>query len=385
MFDALAVAIEELEIGIAGDAIAAALALRDRLDSKITAAVGGFDAAELYDVDGATSTTAWLRGHGLNHKGAARLARSARTLQQLPATGEAWREGELSGGQVEVILANVPNWATKLFAQHEEALLPTLVPLDSFALSLAMQKWKRDAEDELDRTDPEPPRRSLHHSPTLDGRFETKAGFDPEGGTLLATALRLAESPDGEGESRSAAERRADALVDVCRWFLDHQDHVPKKRNRPHLNVVIGLESLAGVGGGELLGGGLLDATTIKRLLCDAGIHRVLTEGGSTILDYGRQTRGVPDPMWNALVLRDRGCRLPWCDRGPDWCEAHHVVPWSEGGTTDLANLVLKCTRDHHRCHLPGWSEKLHPDGTLEITMPDGRVLVSKPPGVLRC
>jgi len=385
MFDALEVAIEELEIAIAGDAIAKALALHDQLASKITEAVGGFDAAELYDADGATSTTAWLRQYGgLNNKGAVRLARSARTLRSLPATAQAWRDGELSGGQVEVMLANIPNWATRRFAEHESALLPRLAPLDSHALSLAMQKWKTAAEDELDRKDPEPPRRSLHHSPTLDGRFETKASFDAEGGAVLATALGLAESPDAEGESRSAAERRGDALVDVCRWFLDHQGHVPKSRNRPHLNVVIDLEALS-EGGGQLVGGGLLDAATIRRLLCDAGIHRVVTDGGSSLLDYGRQTRTIPEAVWNALVLRDRGCRHPGCDRGQQWCEAHHVVPWGAGGTTDLANLVLKCSRHHHLGHLPGWSEKLKPDATLEITMPDGRVLVSKPPGVLRC
>jgi hypothetical protein len=386
MFDALEAAIEELEIGVAGDAIAEALALRDRLDSKITAAVGRFDEAELYDVDGATSTTAWLRQRGgLNHKGAVRLARSARALRQLHATAEAWGSGELSGGQVEVILANVPNWATKRFAQHEEALLPKLVELDSRALALAMQQWRSKAEDELDRDDPEPPRRSLHHSETLEGRFETKASWDPEAGTIISTALGLAETPDGEGECRSAAERRGDALVDVCRWFLDHQDFAPRKRNRPHLNVVLDYNVFLDGGPGHLVGGALLDAASINRLLCDANVHRLITDGASTILDYGRAVRTAPDPLWNALVLRDQGCRWPVCDRGPEWCEAHHVPKWSEGGVTSLETNVLRCGRHHTIGHLPGWSEKLHPDGTLEITTPDGRVLVSKPPGILRC
>jgi 5-methylcytosine-specific restriction protein A len=79
-------------------------------------------------------------------------------------------------------------------------------------------------------------------------------------------------------------------------------------------------------------------------------------------------------------VLRDRHCRHPGCDRGPQWCEAHHVRPWSEGGPTELANLVMGCSRHHHLWHLAGWSVKLLPDGEFHVTTPDGRDLVSRPP-----
>jgi hypothetical protein len=41
-----------------------------------------------------------------------------------------------------------------------------------------------------ERPDPEPPRRSLHLSRTLDGRRELAASLDPEGGELLEHAPR---------------------------------------------------------------------------------------------------------------------------------------------------------------------------------------------------
>ncbi|MEP6482771.1 MAG: HNH endonuclease signature motif containing protein [Rhodoglobus sp.] len=41
--------------------------------------------------------------------------------------------------------------------------------------------------------------------------------------------------------------------------------------------------------------------------------------------------------------MRDGGCRFPGCDRPPSWCEAHHIVPWSHGGRTDLADGLLLC------------------------------------------
>ncbi|MDQ4133519.1 MAG: HNH endonuclease [Actinomycetota bacterium] len=118
----------------------------------------------------------------------------------------------------------------------------------------------------------------------------------------------------------------------------------------------------------------------MKRLLCDAGVHRVITEGASTILDHGRATRTIPPRLWAAVVLRDRTCRHPGCDRGPEWCDAHHVEPWSQGGPTDLANLLLGCSRHHHMWHSQGWEVKLLPDGEAHFTAPDGRVWITRPP-----
>jgi hypothetical protein len=61
MFEALAEAVEHLEIPAWGDALAEAMAIRDRLDAAICAAVGVFDAERGWEVEGATSMTAWLR------------------------------------------------------------------------------------------------------------------------------------------------------------------------------------------------------------------------------------------------------------------------------------------------------------------------------------
>ena len=85
--------------------------------------------------------------------------------------------------------------------------------------------------------------------------------------------------------------------------------------------------------------------------------------------------------LWNALVLRDQHCRFPGCDRPAHWTEGHHVRWFSEGGATAIANLVLLCSRHHHRLHLPGWKAKLSPDAAFEVTDPAGRVRVTRPPG----
>ena len=205
MFTALEQAVEEVVIPPDGPALVAALALRDRLGAKIAEAAGDFDAAALWELDAATSMTAWLRSQAdLSGREATRLAGSAKKLRDLPVTAAAWRAGELSGGQVDAILANVGRHLER-FADHEAALVPTLAPLPVHQVARVMAAWRARADALDDQAEAEPPRRSLHLSSTLDGRFELSGSLDPQSGEVVATALRLASTDDTEGE----AARRA--------------------------------------------------------------------------------------------------------------------------------------------------------------------------------
>jgi hypothetical protein len=383
ILDELAAAIDNLDLPVDSAVLTDAFALADRLNAKLLVAVGEHDAAELWRNDGATSMTGWLRHH-TRQSGcdAARCAKTARRLRELPVTAAAHRHGVLSGGQIQAIVANLKDRTAGLFAHHEAELVPELAALSVGDTAVAMQDWARRA-DAVVGGDPDTPQpeRSLHLSRILDGRRELSGSFDPEGGAVIATALRLAATGDVDGEpARSPAHRRGDALVDVCRWFLDHQQHRRGGRHRPHLNVITTLDDLENRGQGRLVDGSILDATTVQRLVCDAGIHRVITNGRSSILDYGTTTRTVPAPLFNALVIRDRHCRFPGCDRPPDWTETHHVRWVLDGGPTALDNLTLQCSRHHHLLHSPGWHAKLLPDATLEVTDPRGQVHTSGPP-----
>jgi hypothetical protein len=318
--------------------------------------VAAHDRAGLWELDGATSMTAWLvdRAAMPRPRAAATTAR-ARKLAHLPVTAGAWRDGVLSSGQVEAIASNLDADTVGLFAEHEAALVPTLVDLPVRDVASAMRAWSDCATAQRDLK-PESPHH-LHLSRTLAGRWRLDANLGAEAGELLATALRIAQAPDADDEpARSAATRRADALGDVCRFFLDHQRTRRAGRHRPHINLVLDIErfrALSGAGA-TTVDGTILDRTAVERLLCDAALHRVLTRGRSAILDYGTTTRTIPAPLFNALVVRDRHCRFPGCDRPAAWCEGHHVRPWLSGGPTQLPNLVLLCSRHHHLLHKAG-------------------------------
>jgi hypothetical protein len=99
------------------------------------------------------------------------------------------------------------------------------------------------------------------------------------------------------------------------------------------------------------------------------------TLGGSPTqpLEVGRSRRVVSAAQRAALVVRDRGCVFSGCDRPPAWCEAHHLVPWLQGGPTDLPNLALVCRAHHRAVHEGGWRLGRDPDGRLTVTPPHRR------------
>ena len=117
-------------------------------------------------------------------------------------------------------------------------------------------------------------------------------------------------------------------------------------------------------------------ASTLRQLLCDADIMPTVLGSRSAVLDVGRAQRLVTPAIRAALEIRDGGCVFPGCDKAPNACHAHHIVPWWAGGMTALWNLVLVCPH-HHGIVEPGhdpaadrWQVRLRDDGTPEVLPP---------------
>ncbi|MEU7919616.1 HNH endonuclease signature motif containing protein, partial [Micromonospora zamorensis] len=124
------------------------------------------------------------------------------------------------------------------------------------------------------------------------------------------------------------------------------------------------------------LGDGVLDTglhltpETVRRLACDAAILPAVLAGTGQVLDVGRQRRLITGPLRRALVLRDRGCAFPGCDRPPRWCDAHHIHHWTDGGPTNLNNAVLLCGHHHRHLHHTDWTVRLGDDSHPEFVPP---------------
>ena len=122
-------------------------------------------------------------------------------------------------------------------------------------------------------------------------------------------------------------------------------------------------------GVGRSTGGDYLDAGTLRRLACDADLIPVVLGGESEPLDVGRARRLFTGGLRTAIIHRDQGCTFPGCDRPPDWCDAHHVIPWWAGGETTLTNAALLCARHHTIVHRDLLTATVTPTGvTWDLT-----------------
>jgi hypothetical protein len=176
----------------------------------------------------------------------------------------------------------------------------------------------------------------------------------------------------GGDDKRTLPQRRADALADVFRWALNAGKAPSHGGNRTQVLVTIPYQHLLdGLGAGTFTDGTRISATMARRLACDAGLIPAVLNGKGLPLDIGRAQRLFLGPLRRALVLRDRGCAFPGCDRPPEWCEGHHPQSWLDNGKTSLTNGVLLCSHHHGVVHNGGWDVRINrADGFPEFLPP---------------
>jgi hypothetical protein len=312
--------------------------------------------------------------------------RVARGLEQMPETRRALDEGELSMSAVRILVAT-RDADPEAFRRCERELVEAARIHSANDLQRVAAYWRQAVEREqaLEGEEKIRARRRLHASVTFLGMVRVDGDLDPETGETLLTALRAvldAESKSAGVDDRTPAQRRADALGEICRQWLDSSDRPSVGGERPHVTVTVEAEALRDGAGGtsELDHVGPIQPEAARRVACDASIRRVVMAGRSEPLDVGRRTPVVHPGLRRAVIVRDRHCRFPGCDRPHTWCDAHHVVHWADGGPTALPNLVLLCRRHHRMVHRPGGFRLELSDGRPVFRRPDGSVLEERAP-----
>jgi len=424
----------------------------------------------------ATSTTVWLRQHLRVSPGTAnQLVAIADTLHARPVLDTALCAGGISAEHATTIagtLTNLPpdlgrditdKAETKLVEQAGVFDAVTLGKLGGRILDHVAPEIAEEREAEfLDRQEAQAHhKRGFTLSPLGNGQVRLSGYLDTSGAAAVTAALNpLCHPRHDPAGARTPAQRRADALVDVCTGALRDGSDLPGHGGDPAQVVVtipfttltkqprpagqsrpaeqsqpagqpsagqspagqspagpspagpspagpspagqssagqssagpsrasqadagagVGAPSPAGAGTdvGASPGGGAgwldtgapINAAEARRLACDAQILPAVLNGNSLPLDLGRARRLFTGPLRRALILRDRGCCFPSCDRPARWSEGHHLVPWADGGTTALSNACLICRRHHRLLHNnSGWHVRLGPDGYPEFLPP---------------
>ncbi len=269
-----------------------------------------------------------------------------------------------------------------LAGQFEPGLLRTVG--DRVLAHIAPEVADRQLRRRLEREEREAARsRSLTLSPDGLGRTRLHGILDTESAAIVNAALdplmKPVPVPSGadravDPDLRSAAARRADALVEVCRLALRTGKLPVNGGQPPQIIITINATDLHdAVLPGTLDTGEAVSADALRRMACDAQVLPIVLNGARVPIDVGRARRLFTGATRTAILVRDGGCAFPGCDRPPRWCDVHHLISWIDGGPTDRDNGVSLCGYHHrylHRQPENGWQVRMGHDGHPEFLPP---------------
>jgi hypothetical protein len=296
---------------------------------------------------------------------AARALETARALDDLPATADAFRAGQLS----EVQAAEITSAAAS-DPHSEAALLATAAETGVKGLRDRCREVRAGAEENdqawARRLHTQ---RRAHEWTDPDGTYRLEARLAPDAGARFSSAWRahvdrIFQDARRAGRREPRAAYAADALVALA-------SEGPCKPVQ--ISAVVDSAALARghTDPGErceITGVGPVPVTTARALLSDSVVS-VLVRDGDDITAVSRPTRTIPAKLRRALEARDPTCPVQGC-ANEQFLEIDHIVPLAEGGRTELANLWRPCSHHHDLKTYFGW-KVVGENGDRDLVPPD--------------
>jgi hypothetical protein len=292
-------------------------------------------------------------------KSSRKAAKTAKKLTSMPKTRAALAKGEITEEHADA----AADAAEETSPEEADDLVGDAKAQPADLFSKRAHDWagnRRTDEDKKSRHQRHRANREVAIWQDADGMTVLLGKFDPVTGRKIRGELdamyermwRADGGRDGKPDAvRTPEQRRADALAELI------ATHASGATKRPHPKY-LGLVRLdydritggAGAGGeATLVDGEALPQSMVDQILCDGAIAGAIFGADGEVLWQGRNVRLATDAQWAQLIARDGGCI--GCGASAQYCEAHHIDHWEDLGPTDIDNLVLLCSHDHHLVH----------------------------------
>ena len=337
------------------------------------------------------------RAAGLSKRAAAGQVKTAQRLESLPAVRNAVESGEISVTNARV-LADASEKTSAEQVERDGDLLEKAAALSPEQFAREAGRWaaQRQADDGEEQYRRQRARRRLRFWDDDDGMVHLRGELDPVTAAKVhkrflqeAERLRRADLHSPGGEKRSLNQRMADALDTLTshgsiysragsdRGEADQASGVGGGEcgcgSRPSADITI-VQHLSDDGTrafAEVAGGGVIPQSVLEEHFCNAQIKGVVFSSEGVPLWHGHTKRRATKAQMAALRALYGACGGCGADM---WiCDGHHRRPVSQGGRTDIDNLMLLCWRCHQKVHRHGWREV--PDGRgLYTTAPPERI-----------
>lgn len=217
----------------------------NRVHAELVRRVDVFDRRGLAEPDGFKTARSWLQAFGrVSGQVAHRLVKTARLLRRLPKLGAAAQSGDVSAEHLWRVARLGDQVGVDRVAEVDATLADAAAQLDAPRFGIVCDRVR--AHVDPDGPDPakDLDRRSLSLTPA-GGMVAVRGLLDPEGGAALATALDAVMTPPGEGDTRGAGQRRADALVELARRLLTAGTLPSVGGVRPQVGVLLHPQALS--------------------------------------------------------------------------------------------------------------------------------------------
>jgi Domain of unknown function (DUF222) len=322
---------------------------------------------------------------------------SANAEPWLHAAVEAAATGRMSGEALEIIRRELGAPTEAVSAESLAQAVAELTAMADLVRVGRLAAHARELRDQLDaagvgdREAERRDRRYLRLYPQTDGMTKLVGLLDPESAAIVGAAIDVATSPRRGGPRfvDPAAQERAERIVNDPRTteqlaldaVVELVDVAVRSRSghrlaarRAVVRVLVTQGDLAADTGVGYIEGqtAAISVASVRRLACDGGLQPILFDDDGQALNLGRTQRLHSARQRAVISARDGGCIEPGCDRPPSWTEVHHIVEFSRGGKTDVADGVSLCRHHHMLVHNNGW----------RITREAGRYWLVPPPGV---
>jgi len=308
-------------------------------------------------LDHGLTMTGWLKRYcQMTGPEASGTVKTARAMGHMPTVTNNALGGSVPPRSVQ-LLGQARDRHTSAFVDHETVFGDIATYLSVRDLRKAISHWEQQVAypHALADTKHRDKLNSLYLAEMIDGMGDIRGTVTPEVFHTLRTAIDATVNPTflDTDDRRTPAQRRADALGDICSFYLTHNtDLVTSGGERPHVTITVDYDTLKGhVERLPQIDGTPVTPATLRRITCDAGIIPMLLGSQGEPLDVGRKTRTIPAALRRALEHRDKGCVWQGCSAPASWCDAHHIIHWADRGETNLTNTQLLCRTHHTATH----------------------------------
>jgi hypothetical protein len=171
---------------------------------------------------------------------------------------------------------------------------------------------------------------------------------------------------------RTREQRHSDTLAGYLRAGLRAPaDGTGHTRSLATVTAVVSIEDLKnGVGVGWIDGiSEPVSIATIEQLICNGGVRTAILGDHGEVLHLGHTRRLFSKAIRHGVTIRDGGCASTGCTKPAAQTDVHHVIPWSEGGKTNIDNAVLLCPEHHRQIHTSAFT----------MTMVNGKPFLTAP------